>query len=202
MLRVILYLTALPAFAQFQTLADLSLDRIEAVQVTQDAAHSVPLIAGKTAVVRVFVRQSARLDPLIGGVSASLRGFRDGRELAEGPLRPMNATITAQAAPDRANESHSLNFLLPLSWTAAGALELRAAIVLPTGVNEFPTTNNSLSRTVNFEPGAAVRVIAVPMCVNSECPPAGGTGHREPARPLPAGRRLVLRRASHSANRD
>lgn len=170
-LRALLWLAAGPLAAQITFPPDLSISRIEAVQTVQDEAQSVPLIAGKATAVRVFIRQQGRPEALLSGVSVFLRGYRDGAELAGSPLRAVNGTITAQPAPERSNPQHAQHFILPMEWTQAGALELRAELRLPPGAVETPADNNTLAQEVRFEEPAArqLRVAWLPVCIADSC---------------------------------
>src|SRR5258708_25295733 len=86
---------------------DLTVSRIELLRTVQDGGDSIRLIAGKSTIARVYIQQLNRPDAFVAGVSASVRGFRNGVELAGSPLLPINLPVTAQAQPDRANENSS-----------------------------------------------------------------------------------------------
>ncbi|MBL8211065.1 MAG: hypothetical protein JNK87_10155, partial [Bryobacterales bacterium] len=107
----------LPAIAQVVFPPDLSIPRIEVVQSVQDEPQSVPLTAGKATAVRVFVRQQGRPEAIVGNITIALRGYRDGTELPQSPLRAANAAITASLSPDRGSSANAQNFVLPADWT-------------------------------------------------------------------------------------
>lgn len=172
---------ACAVFAHAQVIfpPDLTISRIEVTQAIQDEAQSVPLVAGKSTAVRVFVRQQGNPDTLISGVTVALRGFREGNELASSPLRAVNLPIRAQAEPDRGNPNHSQNFILPEAWTQAGTLVLQAELRLAPGTVESPSDNNTLSRPVEFIPAAAeLRVSWLPVCFGARCPSANVEHHQ------------------------
>jgi hypothetical protein len=84
---------------------------------------------------RTVVRFFANTDRSeVGGVGASLYGYRDGRALPGSPLRPLNGKRTLSAggcacvlAADRLKQQGSFDFTLPDSWTT-GAITLRGTL--------------------------------------------------------------------------
>src|SRR5882724_4226974 len=94
---------------------DISIDHIEFVQVAQDHDNTVPLVAGKSTVARVFLQGGGSSD-ITSGTSGSLTadGFPE-------TLRPFG------------DPRQSLNFLLPQAWTRAGDSQVRAAARLNAG---------------------------------------------------------------------
>jgi hypothetical protein len=165
----------LTAQAQITFPPDITISRVEVLQGTQDQEHTVPLTAAKATAVRAFIRQEGRPEAIINNITAVVRGFRNGVELPLSPLRAVNPAIPARLEPDRGNVSHSQNFVLPLAWTQAGQLELRAELRLPAGAVEAPPGNNTTSRTVEFvQPvAAAPRIAWLPVCVGGRCPTGG-----------------------------
>src|SRR5207244_4385392 len=55
---------------------DLSIDSLEITQAVQTPSNSVPLIAGRPAIVRVYAKYTGTVVP--GSVTVSLTGARDG----------------------------------------------------------------------------------------------------------------------------
>ena len=129
-------------------LPDLTISRLETVQVVQDEAQSIPMIAGKKTAVRVFVKQDRDID---SGMQArvTLEAFRGGQALAGSPLAS-TGTVAARGTHDRANKTHSLNFILPEEWTSLGEIELVAKLEGPADRTERNTANNTERRTVRF----------------------------------------------------
>jgi hypothetical protein len=130
-------------------LDDLTIDHIEVVQTVQNRTNdSVPLVAYKGTVVRVFPRAGRAPIP---DVTGTLSAF-DGRgPLSSQTLIPVNGPQHAVVAPDRGNEFHSLDFLLPHAWTAPGNITFRANVRPPTGVTEARTDNNTADVAVEFK---------------------------------------------------
>src|SRR6266571_8060327 len=129
--------------------ADISIDHIEFVQVVQDHDNHVPLVGGKSTVVRVFLTSSMNDgQDVTSGISGSLVADN----LPE-TLRPFGnlPAIAPAGAPDQNNQQHSLNFLLPRSWTTrpGGALQIRAAAAL----NGGPQKTQIATATFQIPPG-------------------------------------------------
>ncbi|MBI4889682.1 MAG: choice-of-anchor D domain-containing protein [Acidobacteria bacterium] len=103
--------------------ASLSVHHIEVVQVVQDTANTIPLIAKKRTVVRVFPKVTNA--PFLENVTGTLTATKDGNPLnSYSPLSPHNASITAKENPSRESEFDSLDFLLPPGWTDQGEFQV------------------------------------------------------------------------------
>ena len=136
---------------------------IEVSQCVQDLAHSVPLIADKATVARLY------LDPATvgqaGNVTAELAWSRDGG--AEAYLPAMNAVrinpaknLDVQA--QRGDLANSLNFRIPASATGPGTLRLRLSRVYTPGGSDLPVGSpDSLDVTFAAAPPLRVRVIGL-----------------------------------------
>jgi hypothetical protein len=151
---------------------DLTVSNLEVVQVVQDPGNTVPLVARKGTVARVFVKLgSGPLKPL-EGVSARLRGYRDGKEFTDSPLEPWNKSITVPNVSQRENIDHSLNFRLPDDWTEAATLILIAEVMPPKGVEETNSKNNDKTVQVSFSYRRTLTISYLPVCYQtaSNCP--------------------------------
>jgi len=137
---------------------DLAVDHVEVVQVVQHKDNSIPLVANKSTVARVFAKVSGNNSQPLAGVSGLLHGFRNGAELSDSPLSPSSNSITVPVQYNRANAGDSLNFLLPKDWTAAGSLQLTAEVSPPDGVTEQNTANNTypLPQPITFTGPAGI----------------------------------------------
>ncbi len=120
---------------------------IELTQATQNDAQSVPMIAARPTVARVFLQAPLALT----GQTVTLSATRNGVALAGSPLRRTGAR--AFTAPNRLNAAHSTNFLLPASW-------LSGNVVLTARVAEGGA---SLARTVAYQAAPPLRVMVVPI---------------------------------------
>jgi len=110
---------------------------IEVTQAIQDADNSLPLVANKDTVVRVY--PDVESDAM---VRVFLFGEKDGLDLPGSPLvalAEMNSTIDRESLADTAN------FLLPNSWIDEGFMELTAV------AENLDGTNTAVdSQLVNF----------------------------------------------------
>ncbi len=130
----------------------LRVEAIEVNQAIQDWDNSVPLVEGRTTLVRVFL-ETAGDDPV--RTNGRLRGFSNGVELADSPLTSLNPSVGVlvdeDAVEDRGAMHDSLNFQLPFTWTFHDSLEL--AVELPGGVTcdaDLTGSSAQCSETVGF----------------------------------------------------
>jgi hypothetical protein len=133
---------------------DLTVDHIEAVQVVQDDTNSVPLVANKTTLVRVFVKVGGAKGP-VGNVTGVLHGSPGGA--GDVTVQP-NYPITAPLALDRSDPTHSLLFLLPPELTADGTYPLEVTVNPDKTVPETDYTNNTYSKQLVFIEKPTLRV--------------------------------------------
>jgi hypothetical protein len=155
--------------------ADLSVDHIEVVQTVQDESNSIPLIAEKPTVARVFVKyQDTNPKASPPEVTALLRGFRGGTELPGSPLSPFNldGQIEVALTFQRFLTHDSLNFLLPDTWLDQGDLDLKAEVNPHRTVPETDYSNNTKTVTVNLRASPIFLVNYVPVCYQDlqDCP--------------------------------
>ena len=139
---------------------DLSMTGMEITQGIQNMANDVPLVAEKTAYVRVYPAVDLADTP---HVKMWLRGFSGGFELVGSPLQPVWPELLVEKnGGHREHLADSFLFYLPKSWRS-GTVELRAEINPGTVIPESDTGNNTLSRTVSFTPKAPVCVVFIPV---------------------------------------
>jgi DNA-binding beta-propeller fold protein YncE len=129
-------------------------DAIEVTQSVQDLAQSVPLIASKSTMVRVYAHSSSSTP--IAGTLTAVAGATSVRIQSTGTMVPSNDALPAR----RADLSKSLNFVLPDSVTGRGRIRLELTALGGTsfGANGCP----GCARDVTFEPTLEMRVRAVP----------------------------------------
>lgn len=188
---------------------NLTVNGIEATQATQffaaavhmpnaaarKADNAISLIAGKPAVVRVFVDsgQSATFDGgVVKGVRARLHGrSASGATLPGSPLAPLNASfvasaghsidalrrtpLTAQVVADERMlpARRSFLFRLPASWAGVGAIDVEAEVIPPAGVRETNALDNKLSQRLVFSSGGLpIRIALLRVSYNDTA--AGG----------------------------
>ena len=123
---------------------DLLIRHLEVTQAVQDDANSIPLVQGRSTVVRAFIGLGESPDA-IPNVTAKLTGYSDTTELGTiAPFNP-NQSITAPLNPDWMNLNDTLNFALPLAWTTLPELTLKVEVNPSHTIQEANYNNNDLS---------------------------------------------------------
>ena len=133
---------------------------IEVTQAVQDMENTVPLVAGKTTIVRVYLDANATLPPFFTGELAWGR-----KDSVEAFLPAMNhIQLTSDKQMTLTQQRHdigaSLNFQLPAEAITAGPLTVRLNRVIVAGIGDVPVTGKA-EITVEFEetPSLIVRVV-------------------------------------------
>ena len=139
--------------------AQVVVDGIEVTQAVQDHLNSVPLVAGKRTVVRVYLSYAAG--------PASVRGVLRVGRAPSGPWYGIAPIGPAELDPSRSGSSlaallsrrhelgHSLNFVLPASL-ATGTIAIRLGSAR-TAAGYLPLAPRP-DTTVTFAPAAPLRV--------------------------------------------
>jgi hypothetical protein len=135
---------------------DLSIDSLEITQAVQSPSNSVPLIASRPAIVRVYAKYTGSVVP--GSVNVSLTGARNGVALAPVTLGPQ----AVSAAPSRSTYSSSFNLPLPTSWLS-GTVAMTATVDSGAVVAESDETNNVVTSTLKFNTVPALDIVIVPV---------------------------------------
>jgi hypothetical protein len=97
-------------------------DLVMAVQSIQDFAGSVPLIAGKRTIVRVF---PVTLDEPGAVITGEMQVFSGSRLLGNAVLRHTNISSHPRDAIDPDESSHSVDFEIPLAFITGDPLTVR-----------------------------------------------------------------------------
>ncbi len=126
---------------------DFSIDAVEVTQTVQDLANSVPLVAEKYALVRVYPRADLNTGQI---PKVQLRGFKGGMELNGSPLPPYSQSVPVfQNGANRLLLNHTFNFKLPPLWRD-GSVTLKAEINYDDAIAELNKANNSMTVVANF----------------------------------------------------
>lgn len=152
----------------------LTADGIEVTQVIQDMAHTVPLVASKTTVVRVYLSAPVPSPLVVQGVLLARR------KSPVGPWQPVPSLGTAVINPaengqlraKRESEGKSLNFLLPHALCAAGSCEVKLGAVFQTSPFRPLLPPASAKRTVQFVATPPLRVRILGIRFTGGTPPA------------------------------
>ncbi|MFD0313241.1 hypothetical protein [Streptomyces flavalbus] len=148
------------------------LDAAEITQAVQDLNHSVTLIAGKTTVVRLYLRSTS-------GPAVSVRGAIAVRRSPAEPattVTSMNAiTLDPVQPPDlatrRGDAGLSLNFVLPSWLTTEGALSVSGVNVVDAASGVPLPLTGPAGPTVWFRAGPPLRVRVLGMRYRYGDPP-------------------------------
>jgi hypothetical protein len=157
-------LPVLPAAAAAP--AALTFDGLEVTQAIQDMAHSVPLVAHKATVVRVYLGTQSSTPITVRGVlqvKANVAGATWVQVPSIKPV-PLNPAENGHLRLKRETIDKSLNFLLPPAVTAAGSWTVvlwRVQRLTPpaTYLNVPPGANRIV--TYHATPPLRVRVLGV-----------------------------------------
>ena len=147
------------------TSLNLTVGGIDPGQAVQTANGSVPLVAGRPAIVRVTVNVQSSSEPVLG-VTAKLHAMRNGVELANSPLSPFNngGSIAAPLTPNRENFGDTLNFQMPADWSNGGPLVIWVEVNPNRTVEENNYNDNrSAERTLNFINVPTLQIMLIPV---------------------------------------
>jgi hypothetical protein len=141
----------------------LTCDGVEVTQAIQDMPHSVPLLAGKRTVARVYLGGSEAVT--ISGVMRVRRVGSGGLGTAIRAQAPLtiDPALNGNLRAKRESETRSLNFILPRRVLTAGAWEVRLSSVHRVQPHRSLTVPPSASRTVTFvaSPPLRVRIVGI-----------------------------------------
>ncbi|SOC57025.1 hypothetical protein SAMN05421879_11059 [Ornithinimicrobium cerasi] len=154
------------------------LDALEVTQEVQDLPHSVPLVAGKSTIVRAYLSRP--------GTAVTVRGELRVARSVRGPWRSVPSLGTAQLSPSRqgtapedlhsrrADLRYSLNFRLPADLVAdPGTLWLRLGTLRRSrGVGAVPSVAHVRRHRRTLSAGVPLRLRLVLLPYTS-----GGTTH-------------------------
>lgn len=139
---------------------DVEVDHIEVVQVVQTAMNTVPLVADKTTIARVFF--STPLEAPI--TSVTLKARRNGILLGDQPTQLPGGATVARDYDSLRSEDQSVNFRLPMSWVTAGATELEAVLVHG-GPPDPNAANNTRLENVTFQTRRPMTLEYIEVCL-------------------------------------
>jgi hypothetical protein len=156
---------------------DASLTFIEVTQGLQNLHNAVPLVSGRSTLVRTYATMAGTATQASADVV--LHAVRDGDALPGSPLRarrvplhlpPEIERLTDPAARHRAmrlNLASTAWFVLPREWTD-GRVHLRAELVPAEGAFRDPLpTNNAATMEITFTRKEALCLVTVPVIDNS-----------------------------------
>ena len=138
---------------------DLSITGIEVTQGVQNSANSIPLVAGRSAVVRIFARGQEALPAGSSNVTVSIAANPSGAGLSSAPfLLSVNLPVT----PSRGVYSSTINVPLPAVWLT-GSYDLSITLDPQNQVPENNEGNNTFVQRLSFTNVPTLRVKIVPV---------------------------------------
>lgn len=138
--------------------SDLVLNGIEVTQAVQDGNNSVPLVAGRSTVVRVFTESFGEVSRF-SNFKVSLTARRDGVDLTGEPVSLVSALPVLSS---RSDYSSTVNFQLPQSWLS-GTVELTVRVDPDNLIPESDEGNNTITQTFTFHPMPPLQITIVPI---------------------------------------
>lgn len=137
---------------------DLAIAGIEITQSTQTTSNSVPLVAGRPTVVRVYATSDTGQP--IDGVTVSVSATRDGLPLPGSPLRAGPKSVAKSA--ERSDYQASFNVLLPPDWLH-GDVSLVVTLDADNRFVERTKTNNTATAKLTFYRVPPLNIVIVPV---------------------------------------
>ena len=153
----------------------LTCDGVEITQSIQNMpGHTVPIVAQKRTVVRVYLSAASASAITVRGVlwARQTSPRRRWRVVPSVGTATIDPSENGKLRPKRESEAKSLNFVLPAAICAAGPIEVRLVSVVrvaPSGILIPPANAH---RTVSFVASAPLRVRIVGIRFQAGAPPA------------------------------
>lgn len=154
------YKAYLPLVA-LQSYLDLSLDQIEPTQAIQNPSNTVPLVAGRSTVIRIYTHNNSGAP--ITNIYVSLSASRDGAPLPGSPLVIGPASVPVNWSKEDIQSSFNAN--LPAAWLS-GSVNLQITLDSRNSVVERNEFNNTLTTTLSFNSVPPLNIKAIPLVYN------------------------------------
>jgi hypothetical protein len=150
----------------------VQMDAIEVTQAIQDLSLSVPLVAGKQTVVRVYLSNYGASGITVRGSIRVRRGPSDPPlTIASLNTAVLDPTQAGNVAIKRTDASRSLNFMVPYGDTAAGPLAISLTSVTDVGSGNPVSVGCGRRPTVWFHPSPPLRVRVLAFRYRQGTPP-------------------------------
>lgn len=148
----------IPFVASHPVSDDLKLSHVEVTQAVQDSQNSVPLVAGRPTILRIFATAGVEFQE-ISNVQVQVNASRDGAALNGSP------TAFQTSIPlfnNRANYSSTINLQLPPTWLS-GTVDMSISLDPENRIAELDEGNNKLVLRLNFQPVPPLNIVVVPI---------------------------------------
>ena len=152
-------LSNFPGIVPDPGMPDLSFSGMEVTQGTQTLAQTVPLVAGRKTILRIYPL-SGNSQPVVNG-NFLVEAWRNNVMLAGSPLKIGPWAIFPSSS--RASNTSDSEIILPAEWTTSGSTRLRITIDPDNQVIETNEANNIREITVTFNTMPALGITIVPV---------------------------------------
>lgn len=144
---------------QINPTGDLQITSVEVTQAIQTAANDVPLVAGRSTMLRIYAQGQEALPAGSANVNVAISANPVGPAMSSTPLEVVSPL---QAAPSRSVYASTINVALPAAWTT-GSYDLTVTIDPQNQVPEGNEANNSYVLHLAFTTVPALRLKIVPV---------------------------------------
>lgn len=149
----------LPSITGGRPAPDLMVTGVEISQAVQDSNNSVPLVAGRKAVLRIYAVSTNTSQSLSNIKVAVMASSANNLSLSESPLT-LSSTIPLSAS--RADYASTVNFQLPSSWLS-GTVDVTVRLDPDNTTVESNEANNTFTKRLVFNPVAPLQIKIVPI---------------------------------------
>lgn len=138
---------------------DLVLQGVEVIQAIQNTQNSVPLVAGKRTVLRIYANTS-EMKQAMPNVKIAIRASSASNAVLSDSPKTYFATVPLSSS--RADYNSSINITLPPNWLS-GTVNLAIALDPDNTIGEINESNNSLTHRVDFVevPSLAIKLVPI-----------------------------------------
>jgi hypothetical protein len=151
---------------------DLVLSEIEVTQGIQTPQNSVPLVAGRSTMLRIYAH-AVDFKQAVSNVKISIQASNANSSTLSSSPQAFSATVPLSSS--RGNYGSSINVLLPANWLS-GTVDLTVRVNADYAIGENNTGNDTISQRLVFNPVPALRVMVVPILYHNS-----KNGHTYPA---------------------
>lgn len=154
----------------------VQLDAIEVTQAIQDLSQSIPLLAGKPTVIRVYLSNYSPASMTVSGELALRQAPTDTPVTVGSASAMLLDPAHAGDLPGARNDvTRSLNFVVPYECTVAGALAITVASVTDVATGSAVSFGRERRPTVGFIAGPSLRARILGMRYQLGNPPVAYT---------------------------
>lgn len=139
---------------------DLVLSGIEVTQAIQNPQNSVPLVAGRSTMLRIYTYATEFTQP-VSNVKITVQAAGSSNSVALSDS-PQAYTVTVPLSSSRANYASSINVPLPAGWLS-GTVDLTVYLNADNKIAEKTSGNNIITQRMVFNTVPPLKVLIVPI---------------------------------------